>query len=130
MKIHGNNVGIQDYRGNISMVHVTDVKKTTLMEQVADDYEELSKQWRFSRKCIPRGYILDLDWTTVHENLDQPIKPVKQEEDLPKPTTTPAAPTKVEGPPSSWLRSKTTSIHQEHPECNPSTVYSLECNPA
>ena len=37
VKIHGNNVEIRDYRGNISMVHVTIVKKTTLTEQVADD---------------------------------------------------------------------------------------------
>ena len=32
VKVHGNNVKIRDYRGNISMVHVTDVKKITLME--------------------------------------------------------------------------------------------------
>ena len=39
VKIHGNNVEIRDFRGNISMVHVTDMKRTTLMEQVADYYE-------------------------------------------------------------------------------------------
>ena len=38
---------------NISMVHVTDVKKITLMEQVADEYEQLGKEGRFSKKCIP-----------------------------------------------------------------------------
>ena len=64
------------------MVHVRDVKRTTLMEQVADDYEQLGKQGRFRKKCIPRGYIPDLDWTTIHEDSDQPIRPVKQEEDL------------------------------------------------
>ena len=53
VKVHGNNVEIQDYRGNISMVHVTDVKKITLMEQVADEYEQLGKEGRFSKKCIP-----------------------------------------------------------------------------
>ena len=52
------------------MVHVTDVKRTTLMEQVADDYEQLGKQGRFSKKCIPRGYVPDLDWTTIHEDSD------------------------------------------------------------
>ena len=52
VKVHGNNVEIQDYRGNISMVHVTDVKKITLMEQVADKYENLGKEGRFSKKCI------------------------------------------------------------------------------
>ena len=61
LKIHGNNVEIWDFRCNISMVHVTDVKRTTLMEQVADDYEQLGKQGKFSKKCIPRGYIQDLD---------------------------------------------------------------------
>ena len=134
VKIHGNNMDIQDYRGNISMVHITDMKKTTLMEQVADDNEELGKQGRFSKKCIPRGYIPDLNWTTIHKDLDQPIKPVKQEEDPTETTTTPAASIEVEGPPSSQLRSKTkqqtTSIQQGQPECNPSTMDPLECNTA
>ena len=53
VKVHGNNVEIRDYRGNISIVHVTDVKKITLTEQVADRYEDLGKQGRFSKKCIP-----------------------------------------------------------------------------
>ena len=76
VKVHGNNVKIQDYRGNISMVHVTDVKKITLTEQVADEYEQLGKEGRFSKKCIPRGYIPDFDWTTIHPSQDQPIKPI------------------------------------------------------
>ena len=116
------------------MVHVTDVKRTTLMEQVADDYEQLGKQGRFSKMCIPRGNIPDLDWTTIHEDSDQPIRAVKQEEDLTETTTTPAAPPEVKGPPSSHLRSKTkqkiTSIQQGQPECNPSSVYPPEFNPA
>ena len=115
------------------MVHVTDMKRTTLMEQVADDYEQLGKQERFSKKCIPRGYIPDLDWTTIHEDSDQPIRPVKQEEDPTETTTTPAAPPEVKGPPSSHLRSKTkqqtTPIQQGQPECNPPTVDPPECNP-
>ena len=44
VKVYGNNVEIRDYRGNISMVHVTDVKKITLMEQVADEYENSAKK--------------------------------------------------------------------------------------
>ena len=46
------------------MVHITDVKKITLTEQVADEYEQLGKEGRFSKKCIPRGYILRLDNNT------------------------------------------------------------------
>ena len=89
------------------MVHVTDVKRTTLAEQVVDDYEQPGKQEKFSKKCISRGYIPDLNWTTIHEDSDQPIRPVKQEEDPTETTTTPAAAPEVEGPPSSHLRSKT-----------------------
>ena len=104
------------------MVHVTDVKKITLMEQVADEYENLSKQGRFSKKCIPRCYIPDFNWTTIHEDSDQPIEPIKQEDPI-EDTTAPAAPTAVEGPPSSCLRSKTkqqlTSHEQGQLECNP-----------
>ena len=104
------------------MVHITDVKKMTLMEQVADDYEYLGKKGRFSKKCIPRGYIPDFNWTTIHKDSDQPIKPITQEDPI-EDTITPAAPTEVEGPPSSCLRSKTkqqsTSQEQGQPEHNP-----------
>ena len=132
VKVHGNNVKIRDYRGNISMVHVTDVKKITLTEQVADEYENLGKQGRFSKKCIPRGYIPDFDWTTIHDDQDQPIKPITQ--DPAEDTTTPAAPTQVEGLPSSRLRSKmkqqSTSNEQGQPERNPTPMDPPECNPA
>ena len=107
------------------MVHITDMKKITLTEQVADDYENLGKQGRFSKKCIPRGYIPDFDWTKIHEDQDQPIKPIQQQ-DPTEDTTTPAAPTEVEGPPSSCLRSKTkqqsTTREQGQLECNPAQI--------
>ena len=55
----------------------------------------------------------------------QHIKPIPQQ-DPTEDTTTPAAPTEVEGPPSSRLRSKTkqqhTSPKQEQPECNPTEI--------
>ena len=115
------------------MVHVTDVNKITLTEQVADEYEKLGKEGRFSKKCIPRGYIPDFDWTTIHQSQDQPIKPIQQQ-DPTEDTTTPAAPTEVEGPPSSHLRSKTkqqhTSHKQEQPESNPTPMDPPERNPA
>ena len=133
VKVHGNNVEIRDYRGNISMVHVTDMKKITLMEQVVDEYEQVGKEGRFSKKCIPRGYIPDFDWTTIHQNQDQPIQLIKQQDPI-KDTTTPAAPTEVEGPPSSRLRSKTkqqpTSNEQGQPDRNPTPMDPPESNPA
>ena len=115
------------------MVHVTDVKKITLMEQVADEYEQLGKEGRFGKKCIPQGYIPDFDWTTIHQDQDQPIKPIKQQ-DRTKDTTTPAAPTEVKGPPSSCLRSKTkqqsTSNEQGQLKCNPTPMDPPEHNQA
>ena len=116
------------------MVHITDMKRTTLLEQVADDNEQLAKQGRFSKKCIPRGYSPDLYWATIHEDSDQPIRPVKQNEDPTETTTTPATLPEVEGPPSNCLRSKTkqqtTTIQQDLLECNPSTMDPPEHNPA
>ena len=133
VKVHGNNVEIRDYRGNISMVHITDGKKITLMEQVAAEYEQLGKEGRFSKKCIPQGYIPDFDWTTIPQSQDQPIKPIKQQ-DPTEDTATPAAPTEVEGPPSSRLRSKPkqqpTSNEQGQPKCNPTPMNLPERNPA
>ena len=75
----------------------------------------------------------DFDWTTIHPSQDQPIKPIQQQ-DPTEDTTTPAAPTEVEGPPSSHLRSKTkqqhTSHKQEQLERNPTPMDPLERNPA
>ena len=83
---------------------------------------------------MPRGYIPDLNWTTIHDDPDQPIKPVKQEKDPSETTATPAAPTEVEGPPSSHLRSKTkqqsTTTKQEQLECNPASLDPPEHNQA
>ena len=116
------------------MVHITDMKKTTLTDEVADEYLQLCNEGRFTKKCVPRGYIPDLDWTTIHNDQDQPIKLVKQEQDPTETTVTSAAPTEVEGPPSSHLRSKTkqqsTTIKQEQLECNPTPLNPPECNPA
>ena len=110
-----------------------DVKKTTLTDEVADDYLQLCNEGRFTKKYVPRGYITDLDWTTIHNNQDQPIKPVKQEEDPTEATVTPAAPTEVKGPPSRHLRSKTkqqsTTTKQEQPECNLASLDPPERNP-
>ena len=115
------------------MVHVADVKKITLTEQVADEYEKLGKEGRFSKKCIPRGYIPDFNWTTIHPSQDQAIRPIQQQ-DPTDDTTTPAAPREVEGPPSSHLRSKTkqqpTSDKQGQLEHNPTPMDPPEHNAA
>ena len=83
------------------------MKNTTLTDEVADDYLQLCNEGRFAKKCVTRGYIPDLDWTTIHNDQNQPIKPVRQEQDPSEATVTPAVPTEVEGLPSSHFRSKT-----------------------
>ena len=107
------------------------MKKTTLTDKVADDYLQLCNEGRFAKKCVPKGYIPDLDWTTIHDDQDQPIRSVKQEEDL---RVTPAAPTEVEGPTSSCLRSKTkqqtATIRLEQLECNPASLDPSKSNQA
>ena len=64
---------------------------------------------------------------------DKPIKPIQQK-DSTEDTTAPAAPTEVEGPPSSHLQSKTkqqnTSPKQEQPEHNATPMDPPERNPA
>ena len=93
----------------------------------------LAKKGDSAKSVFPRGYIPDFDWTTIHPSQDQPIKPIQQQ-DPTEDTTTPAAPTEVEGPPSSHLRSKTKQQHtspmQEQPERNPTPMDPLERNPA
>ena len=68
-----------------------------------------------------------------HPSQDQPIKPIQQQ-DPTEDTTTPAAPTEVEGPPSSHLISKTKQQHtsptQEQLEHNLTPMDPPECNPA
>ena len=103
VKVNANQVDIRDYRGNISMVHITDMKKTTLTKEIADDYLQLYNEGRFTKKCVPRRYIPDLNWTTIYNHQDQAIKPVKQEQDPNEATVTPAAPIEVERPPGNHL---------------------------
>ena len=91
-------VDIRDSRGNISKVHITDTKKTTLTDQAADDYTKLCNEGRFTKKCVPSEYIPDLNSTTIHNDLNQPIKPVKQEEDPTETNVTPASSTVILDP--------------------------------
>ena len=54
VKVHDNQVDIWDLRGNIFTAHIAHVKKTTLTDEVADDYLQLCNEGRFAKKCVPR----------------------------------------------------------------------------
>ena len=109
------------------------IKHIPVPNSVMNEDEKLCKEGRFSKKCIPQAYIPDFDWTTIHQSQNQPIKQIQQQGPT-EDTTTPAAPTEVDRPPSSRLRSKTkqqhTSDKQEQPEHNPTPMDPLERNPA
>ena len=102
VKIHSNNVEIRDFRGNISMVHITDMKRTTLMEQVADDYEPI------------RPVKQDED---PNETTTTPAAPPEFER-------SPSSHLR------SKTKQQTSSIQQDLLKCNPSTMDPPECNPA
>ena len=52
VKGNGNQVDIRYYRGNISTVLIMVVKKTTLTDEVADDYIKLCNEGRFTKKSV------------------------------------------------------------------------------
>ena len=45
--------GLPNLEALKNIYQVVAQKKITLTEQVADEYEKLSKEGRFSKKCIP-----------------------------------------------------------------------------
>ena len=58
VKVNGNQVDIRYYKGNISTVHITAVKKTTLTDEVADDYLQLCKRGDLQRsECQENTYL-------------------------------------------------------------------------
>ena len=60
VKVNGNQVDIRDYRGNIFMVHITDMKKTTLTDEAADDYIQLSNEEDLQRSVCQEDTYLTL----------------------------------------------------------------------
>ena len=84
--------------------------------------KEVYDKGRTAKNLIPQGRILDLGWNTDQQGEKKQQLPVKTQ---PEATVTQTTPDQGEGPPSSWLQSKTnateTSKHLEHldpSECN------------
>ena len=96
------------------------------MEQVADDYEKGDSA---------RSVFQEVTYQTLigQQYMKTRINPSSQFNNRIQ-LRTPTAPTEVEGPPSSHLRSKTkqqlTTREQGQLECNPAQQGQPECNPA
>ena len=101
VQIYGTNaLQVSDKRGRLHNVHITDVKRVTMMEKVATQMEEIYNKGRTAKNLIPQGLLPDLGWKTDQQEEERQPLPVE------KPTETTAATTtsnEVEGPPSSRL---------------------------
>ena len=110
---------VSDKRGKLHNVHITDVRKINMIEKVITQLKEIYDKGRTAKNLIPQGHIPDLGWNTDQQGKERQQLPV---ETHPEATVTQTTPDQGEGPPSSWLRSKTkateTFKHLDPLECN------------
>ena len=90
-----------------------------MMEKVATQLKEVYNKGRTAKNLIPQGRIPDLGLNTDQQGEERQQLHVKTQ---PEATVTQTTCDQGEGPPSSWLRSKTkatgTSKHLDPPERN------------
>ena len=87
-----------DKQGRLHNVHITDVKRVTMMEKVATQIEEIYNKGRTAKNLIPQGLLPDLGWKTDQQEEERQPLPVEKTTETTAATTTP---NQVEGPPSS-----------------------------
>ena len=94
-----------------------------MTEKVATQLKEVYDKGRTAKNLIPQGRIPDLGWNTDQQGKERQQLPVETQ---PEATVTQTTPDQGEGPPNSWLQSKTktteTFKHLDPPECNPAKV--------
>ena len=81
-----------------------DVRKINMTEKVTTQLKEVYDKGRTAKNLIPQGRIPDLGWNMDQQGKERQQLPV---ETHPEATVTQTTPDQGEGPPSSWLRSKT-----------------------
>ena len=65
VQIYGTNaLQVLDKRGRLYNVHITDVKRVTMMEKVATQIKEIYNKGRTAKNLIPQGLLPDLGWKT------------------------------------------------------------------
>ena len=75
-----------------------------MTEKVATQLKEVYDKGRTAKYLSPQGHIPDLGWNTDQQGRERQQLPVETQ---PEATVTQTTPDQGEGPPSSWLRSKT-----------------------
>ena len=99
VQIYGTNaLQVSDKQGRLHNVHITDVKRVTMMENVATQMEEIYNKGRTAKNLIPQGLLPDLGWKTDQQEEERQPLPVEKTMET---TAAPTTPNHVEGPPSS-----------------------------
>ena len=108
VQVYGTNaLQVSDKRGKLHNVHITDVRKINMTEKIASQlHEAYNNKGRTAKHLIPQGRIPDLGWNTDQQGKERQKLPNV----TPEAPVTQTTPKQAEGPPSSWLRSKTNII--------------------
>ena len=101
VQIYGTNaLQVLDKQGRLHNVHITDVKRVTMMEKVATQIKEIYNKGRTAKNLIPQGLLPDLGWKTDQQEEGRQPLPVEKTMETAATTTTL---NQTEGPPSSCL---------------------------
>ena len=124
VQVYGTNaLQVSNKRGKLHNVHIMDIRKINMTEKVATQLKEVYNKGRTAKNLIPQGRIPDLGWNTDQQGEERQQLPVEAQ---PEATVTQTTPDQGEGPPSSWLQSKTkatgASKHPDPPERNPAKM--------
>ena len=120
VQIYGTNtLQVSDKRGKLRNVHITDVKRINMTENVATQLEQVYNKGRTAKILIPQRLI---GWNTDQQGSKRQTLPKEKQ---PEVAATQIMPTQVEGPPSSRLRSKTNKHKLPHKQDQQDP---LECN--
>ena len=77
VQIYGTNaLQVSDKRGELHNVHITDVKRVTMMEKVATQMKEIYNKGRTAKNLIPQGLLPDLGWKTDQQEEGRQPLPV------------------------------------------------------
>ena len=69
VQIYGTNaLQVSDKQGKLHNVHITDVKRVTMMEKVATQMKEIYNKGRTAKNLIPQGLLPDLGWKTDQQD--------------------------------------------------------------
>ena len=101
VQIYGTNaLQVSDKRGKLHNVHITEVRRINMTENVTTQLEQVYNKGRTAKNLIPQGLIPDLGWNTDQQGSKRQTLPKEKQKEV---AATQIMPTQVQGPPSSRL---------------------------